>query len=284
MEFIIIGAIVLIGAYIYKNRPINDIVIPTPTVLRTDLLYGYYGTMDNQVAETKDHINILWESMFQGEDKAISNILEAKMPTVLDVASYSMKKVEATGRNYHYRDDCETVLRQLFVKMQSAGALQYVKAIYPMDEPNTNTTAEDLQKAITSIKKVASEFPDLTGVKFMCIYAAKPETYECIDQFDILGVDDYEEKSRIFTSNGAYTKLKAKLRPDQKTIVIPGGAFGQDPTPFVNFAHENMEVMGVVPFVWFGPMQPADKWVGIGDNANPLKPDYIAVGKKLTGK
>ena len=31
----------------------------TPTVPRTDLLYGYFGVVDQQIAETADHVNLV---------------------------------------------------------------------------------------------------------------------------------------------------------------------------------------------------------------------------------
>ncbi len=64
-------------------------------------------------------------------------------------------------------------------------------------------------------------------------------------------------------------------------IVMPGGAFGQDPTPFVNWAMGHPEVVAMVSFCWFGPREPNDKWVGIGTST--LRAAYVAAGKKLTG-
>jgi hypothetical protein len=265
----------------FKNRPVSDIHIPEPSVKRKDLFYGYYGAMNDQVAETKDHINIWWEAQFQGHLKAIENIDRTKMFTVLDVTNQCMVKFAEHGRNFKFRPDAEAQLRDLFTTMKQANVLQFVKVLYPMDEPNINSTADDVKQAIFILKKVASEFIELSGVKLGVIYAAKPETYECIEYFDWVGVDDYDEKSTIFDSNGAYTKLKARLHPDQRTVIMPGGAFGQNPVPFVNFAHSNHEVVALVPFVWFGPMQPADKWVGIGQDQNVLKQDYINTGLSL---
>lgn len=278
---LIAGAV--FGIYKYIHRPVKDIVVSAPAVLRTDLMYGYYGRLRNQVAETIDHVNLLWESQFEGELNMITNILAAKLPTVLDVGTQCFQKIEASGLNHHYKEDAEDLLRGLFTRLKANGALQYVKWLYPLDEPNTNTTVVDLVYAIRSCKKVALEFPELADVKFAVIYAAKPETYDCIALFDLVGVDDYDNKSQIFT-NGTYARLKAQLRSNQKTIILPGGAFGQDITSFINTAHSNPEVSVVLPFVWFGPMVPADKWIGIGDDKNPLKAQYVQAGKLLTGK
>lgn len=280
---VVAGIATIFGIYKYIHRPVKDVVIPAPTVLRTDLMYGYYGRLGDQVAETIDHVNILWESQFEGEFHMIQNILAAKLPTVLDVATQCFQKIEETGRNYHYRADAEELLRATFMRLQANDALRYVKYLSPLDEPNTNTNIVDLLASIRTCKKVALEFPELTDVKFAVIYAAKPETYDCIALFDLVGLDDYDNKSKIFT-NGTYARLKAQLRSNQKTIIMPGGGFGQDITPFINFAHSNPEVFAVIAFVWFGHMSPNDTWIGIGDDKNPLKSQYVQAGKLLTGK
>lgn len=277
-----IAALVL-GAYVYKHRKIADISISAPTELRKDVLYGYYGRIGNQALDTKDFTNLLWESQFEGIENASKSILDASKFTVLDVANQVMLKFADSGRNYRYSDRAESNLHECFSYLQSKGALKYVKVIVPMDEPNTNVrTIEDLQQAIDVVKKVASDYPELAGIKLGIIYAAKPTTYECIEQFDYVGVDDYEAKSQIFT-NGTYAGIVARLKPGAKTILLPGGAFGQDPQPFENYTHTNKEVGILLPFTWLDPMVGADKWIGLGNNNNPRKQAYIDVGKRIVG-
>lgn len=278
-----VGAVVALYSVYRHLHPVGfDINVAEPLIKRTDLLYGYYGAMNNQASEVKDHTNLWWESQFQGEEKAIANILETKQFTILDITNQCMKR-DASTKKFLFNTDCELNLRFLFTKMQKAGALEYVKVLYPMDEPNINSFISDVRQAIDTIKKVIKDYPEIADVKIGTVYASKPETYECIEYFDWVGIDDYDQKSSIFV-NGMYTNLKSRLRADQRTVIMPGGAFGQDPTPFINFAHSNPEVVAVVPFTWLGPMVPADKWVGLGDDKNPLKQSYIMNGKLLTGK
>ena len=63
VHFLIIAAL-LAGAAAYalarRKRKGRDIAIPAPDTLRTDLLYGYYGTHGKQIAETTDHVNLVW--------------------------------------------------------------------------------------------------------------------------------------------------------------------------------------------------------------------------------
>lgn len=271
------------GVYLYKHRKINDVTIPEPSALRKDLLYGYYGTIGGQAYDTKGFVNLLWEAQFEGIEKATQNILIAETFTVLDVANQSMVRFASSGRNYKFHTNAENNLRELFRFMSSKGALKYVKVITPMDEPNTNVLSqEDFQKSIDAVLKVAKEFPELADVKLGVIYAAKPQEYWCIEQFDFVGVDDYDSKSQIFF-NGTYEGIKSRLKPGAKSIILPGGGFGQDPQPFINFAHNNQEVGMLVPFTWLDPMQQADTWVGLGNDLNPRKQAYIDVGKTIVG-
>lgn len=280
---VVIIAIILIVAYWYTHRKISDANIPAPATERHDLLFGYYGCVGDQVRETAGCVNILWECQFGGPDEAATNIFTAKMPTVLDLANQLFEKFQPAGRNYRFRVDAESRLMGLFKFMQANGSLSYVKGLVPMDEPNTNVQSDvDLMAAINTIRKVAAQFPELQDSKLVCIYAAKPDVYPCIKEFDWVGFDDYDMKSQIFV-NGQYANLVKQKRPDAQTILLPGGAFGQDLTPFLNFAHSNMEVGAIVAFTWFGPREAADTWVGIGSEANPRRLQYVNEGRKLIG-
>lgn len=276
---IIIGAVIIMFYEHYKKRHIKDIVIEEhPT--RKDLYYGYYATDQGSVEETKDHINLLWENQFGSIDTVVNNIQQTKVFTILDLSPQLFKKVADKGKNYVYNEVADAQLKRLFQYLQDKNVLQYVKAFSPIDEPNTNVaTPEDLNKAIESISRVAVNFPELNGYKLVCIYAAKPQSYTLSEKFDWIGFDDYDNKSQIFI-NGQYEYLKSILHTNQRTIIMPGGAFGQNITPFINFANGNAEVAAIVPFVWFGPREPRDTWVGIRDREN--RQQYVDAGTKIT--
>src|ERR1035437_10165937 len=138
MSYFVLAIIIVVVIGYLAYQKVNaglDIVVPTPTTKRTDLLYGYYGCLNDQVAETKDHINLFMTEQWEGEDKCIANILAANMATMLEVAVYvfaAQPNVDA----HTMLPDAETRLRAFFTKLQAAGALQYVKFLYPIDEPN----------------------------------------------------------------------------------------------------------------------------------------------------
>lgn len=264
----------------YRKTSGYDINVPTPSAPRNDLLYGFYGCETGQVEAVRRHTNMHWECQWHGPQQAADDIISMRCTTVLDVSMQIFDKVADHGKNFALKTDADVALLNLFDYLRLRKALQYVKVLVPLDEPNTNCrTPEELMAACQLLKAIAVRYSELDGVKLACIYAAKPESFTCIEQFDWVGVDDYDAKSSIL--DGSYKALVAAKRPEARTILLPGGAFGQNPTPFINFAHNNLEVVAVVPFCWFGPREPADKWVGIGDG--PQRMDYIIAGRNLTG-
>lgn len=269
--------------YYFLSRP-RDISITMPSKLRTDLLYGYYGRLGDQVFQTISHVNLLWECQFEGAGEAVVQILKAQKYTVLEVSPQMFVRIANHGRNYRLRDDAKFQLHMFFEQLDRAGALQYVKAIVPLDEPNTNAESfDDFRKAIDIIREVSSLYSVLQGGKVATIYAREPEDYPGIELLDLAGMDDYEMKSGLLHSK-SFRRMRAQMKPGAQLILLPGGAFGQDPTPFIAYAHRDEGVAMIVPFVWFGPMQDADKWTGIGDGANPMRQEYIDAGFKIVSQ
>lgn len=267
-------AIICVVAYSRKNRTYRDITVGAPAQKRKDLYYGYYSCNGNQVAETKGHVNLFHTCQFEGQEKTIQNILDAAVATILDV-SVQLFERESPKHKYLLRSDAAQRLRDFFTLLENRGALQYVKYLSPVDEPN-NTVVSDqhLNDAVTVMREVARGFSSLQGVRYFCIYAAdKP--FMCQDRFNVVGFDDYDKKSSVLT--GQYAKFRQTLAPHQRTVIIPGGCFGQDPTPFVNFAQTHPEVEIVMPFLWWDANRDS---VGNGIRSmDGIREAYIAAGK-----
>lgn len=271
----IIAVFVLIGIALYKNwdklRYSFDVKIPAAPK-RPGIKYGYYSCKGEQVAETKGHINLLHESQFDGPDKCIQNILDAGVDVCLDV-SYQL--FEKAGEKNFVRMDAEARLIAFFKKLHDAGALQYVKYIYPIDEPNmTVSSPMQLAEAIATIRRVAPQFAVLNGYKLAVIYAGNSEPM-LPELFDVLGIDDYPMKSHILTSK----KFKNLLRPGQTAIVVPGGCYGQDPTPFINYAFGHPEVEIVMPFLWFD--DDSGNVGSLGIRSGKMRSKYIQAGEQV---
>lgn len=254
-----------------------DIDIPATTDLRSDLLYGYYGSDCAQVAEVVGHTNLYWDSGWFGGSCTISNILAAKQTTVLDV---SQQVYQDVGDNkFVAHPNGENLLRDYFIVLRDAGALKYVSVLYPRDEPNITVVDGSIAKINAMVRNVASEFPDLRGVKLAVIYAGG-HGFDGLEDYDWVGFDDYDARSSIFVS-GEYQTLRALMKPWQKVILVPGGAFGQDITPFLNFAETHSEVAAIVPFIYF------NNWGGQtrpGISGLPLRKQYCEAGLQISGK
>lgn len=253
----------------------KDITFPAPTTKRTDLYWGYYGCLDEQVDEVKGTVNLHMESQFNGVDKAIQNILDAGVDTMLDV-SIQVFTDYVKGQYKTVRPDAESRLREFFKLLQERGALKYVKVIYPIDEPNNTVgSLPELQKAVAIIRRVADLYLGPDGYKLAVIYAAdKPFIGQSM--YDWIGFDDYDMKSHVLVGK-MYRALKDSLQPHQRTIIVPGAAYGQDPTPFVNFAQANQEVAVVMPFLW---LDNTNGDVGApGARSNGMAAQYLAAGR-----
>lgn len=273
-------AVLVVGNYVNKHWRKwwyrNDLTFPSAPK-RTDLYYGYYGCLDEQVAETKGHINLHMESQFSGIPKTIQNMLDANADCMLDV-SYQVFSEYTPGQYRTVHPDATDRLHDFFRTLQDADVLKQVKIIYPIDEPNNTVGSQDeLTKAVGIIRTVAARFPELAGYKLAVIYAAdKPFIGQ--DLYDWVGFDDYDMKSHVLVGK-QYKALKDSLHPFQKTIVIPGGAYGQDPKPFIDFAQGNPEVAMVMPFLWFDDRGGSVGASGIRSNGMAAK--YIAAGMSV---
>lgn len=253
----------------------KDPVFP-PAPKREGLYFGYFGCARDQVAETNGHVNILNEVQFEPEN-AIKHMLACGTDIMLALSCQLFDRPNDQSK-FTVRPDAETRLSDFFVALQSAGILGRVKALTPIDEPNnTLASADELTHAIYLIRQVAHQFPSLDGFKLYCIYAAD-KAFICSEQFDWIGFDDYDMKGNVLNGK-QYKDLKASLRAGQKTIIIPGGSYGQDPTCFANYANANFEVAVVLGFLWAD-----DEWGTVGApgiRSNSTKDLYIQAGKSV---
>ena len=259
--------------------------------IRPGMKFGYYGCFYDQVNETKDHTNLLWEIRQKPLEQVIANIRNANTDTVLDIGA-ELWQTGPDGK-VSFRDDAEVKLRGLLSTLRKEGILHLVKVLYPHDEPNLpryGITEKDLRQAINITRKVASEFYELMGVKLGVIYYGGDYPYPCIDLFDIVGMDWYERSPEylFLPKEGIYEKyILSKLQPGQQVWVVPGGYLKQDPKPFVNWANSKSVVYGIIPFIWNHPrydgtMNSADFSTDI--HTNGMANIYRQAGLIVTGR
>jgi hypothetical protein len=246
-----------------------DNVQPEPETLRTDLLYGYYLSFDNQTAETRDHVNLVHEGNWFGSAPTIASMAAHGKATMLDLN-------QTVYQGNDVRADAEQRLVALFDALRASGVLAQVVALYPIDEPQASAGTVEAANAL--IRRAASGYPELSGVKLAVIYDLRGTPG--IATYDWIGLDHYPSGADILTSSH-WKSIVASLRPGQRTLLVPGGGdpFQQDPEPFRRYAHNNAHVVGILPFMW--ARQHPSEVAGIGTNG--MAPQYRALGLQLTG-
>lgn len=242
-------AVIAIVASARKAKA-SDITVPAPAALRTDLLLGYYGTYGDQVAETAGAVNLHWESFWSGVDRAIEDIRRAAVATVLDLDSFVFDVDPKTNARTPFAD-AEQRVRALFARLRDAGVLRHVRVLVPKDEPNLSkgNVLRYLPSVVPMVRRVAADFDDLSGVLLGVIYMGG-SNHDYAEMFDVVGFDDYSEKSAALKPGGMYDRMQGRLLPGQRTWIVPGASYGQSPEPWVNFAHAHHEVFAIVPFLW----------------------------------
>ena len=283
-EYFIIAGIFLIAVIaIAKSKGDKDKPATTePITKRTDLLFGYFGVLGDQVEKTRDHTNLFWFWDFLTATQVADFIDKAPGKfCVLDLAPYLW-----TPRPQKPRENAEQAIRECFAYLRSRGVLSQIKMLVPLDEPNigdNHSTIPHLTWANDLMRRVAGEFSELQGVKVGCVYSSW-EDMPHLGLWDVVGLNFYKDRERIFAQGGKYHQMRAQLRPEQRTMIFPGGyaPVRQDPAPFVAFAHANPEVLGIVSFLWATPTWASDLEKGIADLPE-LREKYVAAGKSVVG-
>lgn len=273
---IVIGIIVLIAIVIKLNKTTyKDIDLAIPSSRRTDLLYGYYSSLDRSYEQTKDHINLFWYSHFFGFDKFVEILKDTSCKVVLDLAPILLSRDKATDKDL-VKETAEEDLRNYFNKLKDQGVLGKISYLYPVDEPQLKVKDEaEHLKAIQVVKKVKAEYPELTFSRIAVIYL-KGKPFWNLEEHDVVGIDDYDQKSEILTK-GEHARLVKAKKPEQRTMLVPGAGFGQNPDPFVAYALLNQdEVEIVVPFIWFDDPNHKDvPYIGLENAQQDFKQKWL---------
>lgn len=276
--YILVALVVLAVVVVLINRDKSE------PIKRGNLLYGYYGCHSDQVAEVTDHTNLHWQPFWNGIGKdgmqeAIYNIRRAQKFTVLDVEKFIFYR--SGPKNIVLNADPYTSLRDLFNRLRDEGVLHLVKMIVPCDEPNLpeNQAEKYLPDAVKTIRAVAAEYSELEGVLLGVIYYSRT-TFSHMDLFDVVSYDDYDRGAEILAPDGDYERFRASLKPAQRTMLVPGGSFGQSPQPFVDYAMRNPEILAVIPFLWWYPDH-GGEIKSIRDL--PVRQAHIDAGRQVIG-
>lgn len=272
--FLLILAIVMLvagcGGGVDPNAPVER-----PKILRTDLQFGYYASTGNQPQETKGHVNFYHDMQFEGEQHTIDSIRFMQMPVMLGVQYWMYDEKN------NPKADGESQLLGYLHRLNDAGVLRFVTDVYPLDEPDLlGTKAGDVVATNAAVRRSFAVFN--MRPRLSVIYGAG-FTWPGVASYDDVGFDNYSAGSGIFY-NGDFARLKAVLRPDQKIWLVPGGAdpWRADPTPFVNYAHSDPQVRGLINFIWPDSTDPRQGYEK-GIRSNGLAQKYCRVGREVIG-
>ena len=244
--------------------------------------YGYYLTLGSQLAETQDHVSLLWlDDHRMTPAELAAHTLRGKT-CVLDVAGCLFD-----GMALHPQATERLQALRTYIKLH--GMLDAVQVLVPIDEPNL--PEHDVQHLIPEATRIMREaWPE---AKLGCIYY-NDGRFEHHHLYDVLGFDDYLGGARILDKTrwrdwvrlwfkplvrrGSYRRFADLLRPDQRTWLIPGGTYGEPPERWVKFARERPEVWAIVPFLWASN---ADGQAMAGIRGLPVRAAYEAAGRAL---
>jgi hypothetical protein len=232
--------------------------IPPPKS-RQGVYYAYYGSCPTCLSQTIDHINMLWEPLWNGEAQVISHIQTAKLPTVLITSPTTDP----------------SILRSVLTDLRNAGVLQYVVGLYPLDEPDkAGWTDEQVTNMVTQQRQVAAEFIELKGIKIAVIYGAG-NNRPGIEAYDWVGFDDYDNPNAAVMAE--YVSFRQLVKPGQGIILIPGGAdpWKNDPRPFYQLAQSDPQVAIMLPFLWAD--RQGEKGIGSNGMAQTYRPYGLAI-------
>jgi hypothetical protein len=251
----------------------GDYMPPPAVALRSDLWFAYYLTFDNQAEETADHVTMVHESGWFGVDATIASMRAHGKPVMLDLSAsvYQGSKVQPDP----YRRAAAE-----FQALKDAGVLHQVVALYPIDEPEIHGIDDAAVTWVNGeIRRAASAFPELAGVRLAVIYTSK-NVLPGFDSYDWIGMDDYDMGAGLLVSH-EWMAIMDRLQPHQGAFLVPGGGdpWRQDPEAFRRYAHSTPKVVGIMPFMW-SPRRGQGDAPGIG--ANGLASVYRAVGREIS--
>ena len=246
-------------------------VQPTPNEVRPGLFFGYYGDCVTCAMETRDHVNLYWASGFDSLPTTMQELFNARAAGIPSV----VLAVPA------YTGNPEGDVRFFLTSLQAAGYLENIVALYPIDEPDgAGKTDAQVRATNAMLRRVMADYPELAAAKLAVIYT-NGRKWPGIDTYDWVGFDDYDAGCGALSST-TYADMKARLRPDQRILILPGGAdpWRQDPGCFLAQANADAQVIAVVPFIWFDNYNHAG---AAGIRSNPTRGLYCSAGKKVTG-
>ncbi|MGE0358651.1 MAG: hypothetical protein AB7P08_17245 [Burkholderiales bacterium] len=259
-------------------------IVPAPE-LRRDLLFGYYGGRLDTVLENGDHVNLHWATGWEGRSGAWH--LDVATELAHARGAGVRHAVLALPHGLVWEPNAADEVRFQLVRLQQAGALEGWESIwlYPSDEPEIPENGAHGDAEVTAmvswLRGVMRGFPALEGAPVGVFYACASGARPGIGAFDLVGCNDYDARCDVFFRH--YPALEARMRPEQRLMVIAGGAspWRQDPACFEVYSHGNKRVAALLGFIWQDRAAPG---VGAGIRSNGLRKLYCEAGRRISAR
>lgn len=252
-----------------------------PATPREGLHFGYWAGDPLYMAEQCDHVNTWWAR----DDAA---------PVWHLAIAAQLQAARGCGiRNIvlHLRDEDPAELRFQLGKLSEGGYLAGWDsiAVYKWDEPDTNAggnlSDQEVSDRVARVRQVMFDVPGMLGTKVGIFYQCASGASPGARSFDFIGCFRYEA-SGCRDLEGDYARLRGRLALGARLWMIPGGAFingkegRQDPACWASYAHRNLDVWGVMPFMWQGGADPHNDIKGIRDMAD-MRKLYCETGRVI---
>lgn len=249
-----------------------------PSTLRGDLLFGYYGSVDETIPEVAGHVNLAWVMGWGSHGSWLANVAaqltQARQHGIRGVVLH-------IPQAYNRGGTAESDVRYVFQSLLVQGLLDNIVALYPIDEPDgAHKSDAEVMAANAMLRRVMAEFQSLHDTKLAVIYSAG-DARPGIASYDWIGFDDYNRGCDALGSG--FAALKARTRPDQRLMVVPGGAdpWATDPACFYATAQLDPQVVAIVPFIWFDDWEDITKASGPrGIRSNGMAKVYCMTGRR----
>jgi hypothetical protein len=228
-----------------------------PATPREGLKFGYWTGDPLYLIEQCDHVNTWW-ARADGAPAwhlAIAAQLQA-------ARGCGIKNIVL-----HLSTEDPVDLRFQLGRLSEGGWLAGWDSIaaYKLDEPNAaaggSLSDQEVTDRVMRIRQVMFDVPGLLGAKIGVFYNCAVPGRPGILIFDLVGCFRYggDGCARLESD---YAELRARKKSSAQLWEIPSGALingkegRQDPACWASYAHRNLDVWGIVAFMWQGGADP----------------------------
>lgn len=246
----------------------------SPVFAQAHLKYFGYFANNSYQAENRDHTNVthIWVDIndsYPSDSVILSELNAAKANGLKALVSVAPYLFDGTS-NWSADPYAATKFANLVNQLIQAGhlvpgnpAASTVAAFYPVDEPELYGLTDHLatrqpHPALANAVSVIRNNPNTSNFPIAVITSRQySSVLNGLKLFDWVGLDNYDINDSEYLRDLHY--LTMKLRPEQRTIVVPQAATGgmmsdygtpHTPSAMYEYARADSRVIMIMPFLW----------------------------------